>query len=123
MRDINLKATEYFDAGARHRTVTKAALELSISRSAVSEPLGMLENQSNVTMFRREKPRLILRLDGYSLFQTTTQGPSPLRNALPALPKPIQTGTSVPKPCLTFLPLRLKPWICIWAVVWVAGRT
>ncbi|MDD7973495.1 LysR substrate-binding domain-containing protein [Roseinatronobacter alkalisoli] len=85
MRDINLKATEYFEAVARLGTVTKAAQELGVSPSAVSQQIGMLESQFGVRLFRREKRRLILTLDGDRLFQTTTQAFSALRNARNAI--------------------------------------
>lgn len=85
MRDINLKATEYFEAVARLGTVTKAAQELGVSPSAVSQQLGALEAQFGVKLFRREKRRLILTLDGDRLFQTTTQAFGALRNARSAI--------------------------------------
>lgn len=85
MRDINLKATEYFEAVARLGTVTKAAQELGVSPSAVSQQLTSLESQLGVKLFRREKRRLILTLDGDRLFQTTTQAFRALRNASSAI--------------------------------------
>lgn len=85
MRDINLKATEYFEAVARLGTVTKAAQELGVSPSAVSQQLKTLESQFGVRLFRREKRRLILTLDGDRLFQTTTQAFGALRNASSAI--------------------------------------
>src|SRR6056297_4120726 len=85
MRDINLKATEYFEAVARLGTVTKAAQELGVSPSAVSQQLSALEGQFGVKLFRREKRRLILTLDGDRLFQTTTQAFGALRNARSAI--------------------------------------
>lgn len=85
MRYINLKATEYFEAVARLGTVTKAAQELGVSPSAVSQQLGSLEAQFGVKLFRREKRRLILTLDGDRLFQTTTQAFGALRNARSAI--------------------------------------
>lgn len=85
MRDINLKATEYFEAVARLGTVTKAAQELGVSPSAVSQQLGALEAQFGVKLFRREKRRLILTLDGDRLFQTTTHAFGSLRNARSAI--------------------------------------
>ncbi|WP_200958476.1 LysR family transcriptional regulator [Rhizobium sp. Root149] len=81
MRDLNLKATEYFEAVARLSSVTKAAEELGISPSAVSQQLSLLEAQLGVKLFRREKGRLVLTLDGDRLFQTTTQAFSAIRNA------------------------------------------
>jgi LysR family transcriptional regulator, glycine cleavage system transcriptional activator len=85
MRDINLKATEYFEAVARLGTVTKAAQELGVSPSAVSQQISSLEAQFGVRLFRREKRRLILTLDGDRLFQTTAQAFGALRNARNAI--------------------------------------
>lgn len=85
MRDINLKATEYFEAVARLGTVTKAAHELGVSPSAVSQQVAALETQFGVKLFRREKRRLTLTLDGDRLFQTTSQAFRSLRNARSAI--------------------------------------
>ena len=85
MRDINIKATEYFEAVARLGTVTKAASELGVSPSAVSQQIRHLETQFGVRLFRREKRKLILTLDGDRLFQTTTQAFSAIRNARSAI--------------------------------------
>lgn len=85
LRDINLKATEYFEAVARLGTVTRAAEELGVSPSAVSQQLRLLEAQFGVRLFRRERRRLVLTLDGDRLFQTTTQAFGALRNACSAI--------------------------------------
>ncbi|CTQ34877.1 LysR family transcriptional regulator [Jannaschia rubra] len=85
MRDLNLKGTEYFEAVARLGTVTKAAKELEVSPSAVSQQLGQLESQFGVKLFRREKRRLILTLEGDRLFQTLTQAFGAIRNARSAI--------------------------------------
>lgn len=85
MRDINLKATQYFEAVGRLGSVTKAAQELGVSPSAVSQQLRVLEAQFGVKLFRRTKQRLILTLDGDRLFQTTTQAFGALRNARSAI--------------------------------------
>lgn len=85
MRDINLKATEYFEAVARLGTVTRAAAELGVSPSAVSQQVSALEAQFGVKLFRREKRRLVLTLDGDRLFQTTTKAFHALRNARSAI--------------------------------------
>lgn len=81
MRDINIRATEHFEAVARLGSVTKAAAELGLSPSAVSQQVRILEEQFGVRLFRREKRRLVLTLDGDRLFQTTTQAFSAIRNA------------------------------------------
>lgn len=85
MRDLNLKATEYFEAVARLGSVTKAASELGVSPSAVSQQLRLLETQFGVKLFRREKQRLVLTLDGDRLFQTTTLAFKAIRNARSAI--------------------------------------
>ncbi|WP_163268469.1 LysR family transcriptional regulator [Chelativorans alearense] len=85
MRDINIRATEYFEAVARLGTVTKAAAELGISPSAVSQQIRLLESQFGVKLFRREKRRLVLTLDGDRLFQTTSQAFGAIRNARSAI--------------------------------------
>ncbi|HLW28523.1 MAG TPA: LysR family transcriptional regulator [Kiloniellales bacterium] len=85
MRDINLRATEYFEAVARLGSVTKAAAELGVSPSAVSQQIRVLEEQFGVRLFRREKRRLVLTLDGDRLFQTTTQAFRAIRNARSAI--------------------------------------
>lgn len=85
MRDINLKAMEYFEAVARLGTVTLAAAELAVSPSAVSQQIRALEAQFGVKLFRREKRRLTLTVDGDRLFQTATQAFGALRNATAAI--------------------------------------
>ena len=85
MRDINIRATEYFEAVARLGTVTKAAAELGISPSAVSQQIRILESQFGVKLFRREKRRLVLTLDGDRLFQTTSKAFAAIRNARSAI--------------------------------------
>jgi DNA-binding transcriptional LysR family regulator len=85
LRDLNLKGTEYFEAVARLGTVTKAAEELEVSPSAVSQQLRNLEVQFGVKLFRREKRRLVLTLEGDRLFQTLTQAFGAIRNARSAI--------------------------------------
>lgn len=85
MQDINLKAMHYFEAVARLGSVTLAGEELGVSPSAVSQQLKTLEMQFGVRLFRRERRRLALTLDGDRLFQTTTQAFGALRNARNAI--------------------------------------
>lgn len=58
MRDIDLKATEHFEAVARPGSVTRVAGELMVSPSAVSQQIRQIEAQLGVKLFRREKRRL-----------------------------------------------------------------
>lgn len=85
MRNINIRATEYFESVARLGTVTRAAAELGVSPSAVSQQIRILEEQFGVSLFRRQKRRLVLTLDGDRLFQTATQAFSAIRNARNAI--------------------------------------
>ncbi|MEO1331408.1 MAG: LysR substrate-binding domain-containing protein, partial [Pseudomonadota bacterium] len=56
-----------------------------VSPSAVSQQIRLLESQFGVKLFRREKRRLTLTLDGDRLFQTTTQVFAAIRNARRAI--------------------------------------
>lgn len=85
MADINLKATGYFEAAARLGSITRAAEELGVSPSAVSQQVRALETQLGVKLFRRERQRLVLTLDGDRLFQTATQAFGAIRNARSAI--------------------------------------
>jgi DNA-binding transcriptional LysR family regulator len=85
MQGSNLKAMEHFEAVARLGSVTRAAQELGVSPSAVSQQLAVLETQLGVRLFRREKRRLVLTLDGDRLFQTTTQAFRAIRNVRGAI--------------------------------------
>ena len=64
MRDINIKAIEYFETVARQGCIGAAAVELSVTPSAVSQQLRLLEAQFGVRPFRRERPKLILTHNG-----------------------------------------------------------
>lgn len=85
MRDLNIKATLYFEAVARLGSVTKAAAELGVSPSAASQQIRTLEQQLGVRLFRREKRKLVLTLDGDRLFRTSTQAFGAIRNARAAI--------------------------------------
>lgn len=76
MRDLNIKAVEYFETVARTGTVGAAAAELGVTPSAVSQQLRLLEGQFGVRLFRRERRKLILTQEGEILFQTATAAPS-----------------------------------------------
>jgi len=85
IRDLNLNAMAYFESVARFGRVTKAAEELGVSASAVSQQIRLLEQQFGVRLFRRQKQRLSLTLDGERLFQTTTQAFRSIRDVRTAI--------------------------------------
>lgn len=73
MRPLNLHATQYFEAVARLGGVTKAADELHVSPSAVSQQIRLLEQQLGVKLFTRSKQVLSLTIDGDRLYQAATR--------------------------------------------------
>jgi DNA-binding transcriptional LysR family regulator len=70
--DLNLNGMLYFEAVARLGRVSKAAGELGISASAVSQQIRLLEEQFGVRLFRREKRQLSLTQEGERLYQTSS---------------------------------------------------
>jgi LysR family glycine cleavage system transcriptional activator len=69
-RAPNLNALPYFEAVARRGSITRAAEELSVSPSAVSQQVKLLEQQLGVRLFRRAGRSLTLTLEGELLAQT-----------------------------------------------------
>lgn len=70
-RNLNLNAFLYFESVARRGTLTRAAEELSVSPSAVSQQVKQLEQHLGVKLFRRDGRVLSLTLEGEQLFQTS----------------------------------------------------
>lgn len=85
MADLNLNAMTHFEAVARLGGVAKAAEELKVTPSAVSQQLRLLEHQLGVRLFRREKRHLSLTIDGERLYQTTTQAFESIREVRNAI--------------------------------------
>ncbi len=71
-RTPNLTALPYFEATARRGSLTRAAEELSVSPSAVSQQIRTLEQNLGVKLFRRTGRNLSLTLDGEMLAQTAS---------------------------------------------------
>lgn len=80
-RSLNLNAYLYFETVARRGTITRAAEELTVSPSAVSQQIKLLEQHLGVRLFRREGRRLSLTLEGVQLFQTSAASLNMLRDA------------------------------------------
>ncbi|MBB3708901.1 DNA-binding transcriptional LysR family regulator [Aminobacter aminovorans] len=80
-----MNAMTHFEAVARLGGVGKAAEELKITPSAVSQQLRVLEHQLGVRLFRREKRHLSLTIDGERLYQTTTQAFESIREVRNAI--------------------------------------
>jgi len=74
----SLKALLCFDHSARHGSVSKAAIDLSLTQSAVSRQIKNLESYLGVTLFHREKQRLQLSAQGQNYLSAIR----PLLNSL-----------------------------------------
>lgn len=80
-RDPSLNGMIYFEAVARHGRVARAADDLKVSSSAVSQQIKLLEEVLGVSLFRRDKRQLSLTLEGEQLFAAATSAFSMLRHA------------------------------------------
>lgn len=68
-REHSLNAYLHFEAVARRGTLARAAEELLVSPSAVSQQLKLLEQQLGIKLFRREGRRLALTAEGEQLYE------------------------------------------------------
>ncbi|KAA5605470.1 LysR family transcriptional regulator [Roseospira marina] len=80
-RDPTLNGMLYFETVARHGGVSKAADELGVSGSAVSQQIKLLEQQLGVRLFFREKRQFRLTADGERLFHSTSVAFRMIRDA------------------------------------------
>ncbi len=69
---LNVSRMLYFEAVARLGRVSRAAEELGVSSSAVSQQLRLLEEAYGVRLFRRDKRQLSLTQEGERLYQTSS---------------------------------------------------
>ncbi len=80
-RDPSLNTMIYFESVARHGRVARAAEELHVSASAVSQQIKQLEENLGITLFRREKRQLSLTQEGEQLYMAATSAFTALRDA------------------------------------------
>ena len=74
MRLPNLNGLKAFEAAARLRSMKAAAEELRVSASAVSQLIGLLEDELGVALFTRGHRRLALTPAGQLLMPAVTNG-------------------------------------------------
>jgi len=79
-RTPNLNGFLYFETVARRGTISRAAEEMSVSPSAVSQQIKLLEQNLGVKLFRRQGRMLSLTLEGEQLFQSASVALRMLRN-------------------------------------------
>ena len=87
----NLNAYLVFEAVARRGTVTRAAEELSVSPSAVSQQVKLLEQQLGIRLFRRDGKALSLTLEGEQMFHACATAIRLIRDARQSLGKQHET--------------------------------
>ncbi|WP_425100166.1 LysR substrate-binding domain-containing protein [Tropicibacter sp. S64] len=80
-RPPSLNAYLHFECVARRGSLSRAAEELSVSPSAVSQQIRQLEEQMGVKLFRRQGRALRLTLEGEQLFQASSAAIRMLRDA------------------------------------------
>ncbi|NNE22900.1 MAG: transcriptional regulator GcvA [Rhizobiales bacterium] len=63
-----------FEAAARHRNFTRAAIELSVTQSAVSRQIQLLEDHLGTSLFQRRSRGLELTREGERLHRAVAMG-------------------------------------------------
>ena len=69
-----LQSLVFFEAAVRHLSFTAAAQELGTSQPAVSQRIGLLEEDLGVPLFKREHRGVSLTADGMQLFNAVRDG-------------------------------------------------
>ena len=69
-----LHSLVFFEAAVRHLSFTAAAQELGTSQPAVSQRIGLLEEDLGVPLFKREHRGVSLTADGVQLFNAVRDG-------------------------------------------------
>jgi LysR family glycine cleavage system transcriptional activator len=72
-RNLHFNALRAFEAAARHASVSGAAIELSVTHSAVSHQIKLLEQSLGVSLFQRTNRGLIISAHGESLLPVLMQ--------------------------------------------------
>ncbi len=88
-----LKSLRAFEAVARHKSVTLAAQELSVTQSAVSHQIRNLEDFLQTRLFERKGPKLFLTDDGQLLYQDLSQAISLIKRSVGGLRAARQSST------------------------------
>ena len=71
---INFELYKVFMAAATNRSFSKAAEELFVTQSAISQSISKLESELNKKLFERSKQGLILTDDGKFLLENISSG-------------------------------------------------
>lgn len=89
----HLNALRAFEAAARHESISKAAAELNVSHSVVSQHVRNLEQWFGTDLFIRSGNRIALSEDGLALMPRISAGFQTLSDACSDLLRATQKGT------------------------------
>ena len=79
---LPLNALRAFEASARHLSLTRAALELHVTQTAVSQHIRKLEDHLGKPLFRRLPRGLALTDEGLALLHTLSDAFARMETAL-----------------------------------------
>ena len=100
-----------FEVAARHQSYSKAAQELFISQSAVSQQMRQLEQQLETALFMRQGRSMLLTREGETLFKACQSGFSSILNGLNAIKSEGIAGELLVSSTQAFCALWLMPRI------------
>lgn len=104
-----LQAIAYFEAVARCGTISAAARELTVSASAVSQQIRLLERAMGVSLFSRVKKSLILTEAGEHLFVSASEALALLHGARDQIQRKKERQELVAKVSISFTVSWLMP--------------
>ncbi|MES0827996.1 LysR family transcriptional regulator [Ruegeria sp. SCP11] len=106
----HLNALRAFEAAARHQSISRAAEELNVSHSVVSQHVKTLEDWFGTELFVRSGNRITLSEDGRALLPRISSGMQTLKDACSDLLRATQKGTLIvsAEPALASLWLRKR---------------
>ncbi|NJK42381.1 MAG: LysR family transcriptional regulator [Aquincola sp.] len=106
----HMNALRVFEAAARHSSFAKAAAELNVSHSVVSQHMRNIEHWLGTDLFVRRGNRVELSDDGRALLPQIASGLQTLTDACETLLRKTQAGTLVvsAEPALASLWLRKR---------------
>ncbi|AHL76264.1 LysR family transcriptional regulator [Stutzerimonas stutzeri] len=107
----SLSALRAFEAAARHESAKQAAEELSVTATAISHQIRLLEESLGVSLFLRKPRKLELTAQGRELQQV-------LETAFDTIATAVERLSA--KPCRQAITLSTTPAIAVrWLVPWV----
>ena len=117
-RNLPFNALRAFEAAARHASVSGAARELSVTHSAISHQLKLLESQLGIRLFERTNRGLQITSSGESLLPVLSESFDRINDRLtdlqhnqgPAALPDIINVTSTPSFASKWLVPRLASW-------------